>query len=92
MPADGDYVATGIDEVCGVDVLGLDVTYFDGTAWLAAWDGRAEGAEAGEVPKAVRISCMRARTVPTSPLSRNKPRFARRSVRPRPAKALELGS
>lgn len=55
-PADGDYVATGTDERCGSDITDFEVTYFDGTAWLDAWDGRPDGAQAGRVPKAVQIS------------------------------------
>jgi len=54
-PADGDYVASGTDERCGTDVTEFQATYFDGTDWLESWDGRAEGAQAGHVPKAVRI-------------------------------------
>jgi type II secretory pathway pseudopilin PulG len=53
-PADGDY-ATGADEVCGVDVLQLELAYFDGTAWVPQWDGREGGAQAAQLPKAVRI-------------------------------------
>ena len=54
-PADGDYSATGADEVCGADVKGFEATYFDGAEWVDDWDGRTGGAQAGQVPKAVRI-------------------------------------
>jgi len=54
-PADGDYVSTGVEEPCGRDVVEFDVSYFDGTQWLPQWDGRAGGAQAGKVPKAIHI-------------------------------------
>ncbi len=54
-PADGDP-ATGSSEVCGRDVSQFDVSYFDGTQWLEEWDGRADGGQAGALPKAVSIS------------------------------------
>ncbi len=55
-PADGDYEATGTDEVCGTDVVGLELSYFDGTQWLTAWDGREDGEQEARVPKAIRIT------------------------------------
>jgi hypothetical protein len=54
-PADGDYAATGADELCGTDVAEFDATYYDGSQWLTAWDGGPGGAQAGALPKAVRI-------------------------------------
>lgn len=54
-PADGDYVTTGVEEVCGRDIAEFDVTYFDGTQWLTHWDGRPGAAQAGRVPKAIHI-------------------------------------
>lgn len=53
-PADGEF-ATGTDELCGTDITGFDVTFFDGSAWLAQWDGRQTGAQAGRIPKALHI-------------------------------------
>ena len=55
-PADGDYVASGTDEPCGGHVALFEVSYFDGAHWLSEWDGRAAAAQAGTVPKAVRIT------------------------------------
>jgi type II secretory pathway pseudopilin PulG len=55
-PADGDYETTGTDEVCGTDVVGFEVSYFDGAQWLPQWDGRAGGDQAARVPKAIRLT------------------------------------
>jgi type II secretory pathway pseudopilin PulG len=55
-PADGDYEATGIDEPCGTDVVAFEASYFDGTQWLSAWDGRHGGDQEAHVPKAVRLT------------------------------------
>lgn len=52
---DGDY-ATGDDEVCGRSVTGFSVTYFDGTDWQMRWDGRAGQAQAGLLPKAIKLT------------------------------------
>ncbi|MBI4354118.1 MAG: prepilin-type N-terminal cleavage/methylation domain-containing protein [Candidatus Omnitrophica bacterium] len=48
-PADGDYEATGTSEVCGTDVVELNLSYFDGTQWVTAWDDSSP-------PKAVRVT------------------------------------
>ena len=53
-PADGDY-ATGASDVCGRDIAQLDLTYFDGSAWVDRWDARSGAAQAGQLPKAVHI-------------------------------------
>ena len=63
-PADGDYLSTGTSELCGTGVRGLEATYFDGTAWLKTWDGRVGAAQAGRVPKAVRIALTIGNTKP----------------------------
>jgi len=55
-PADGDYVATGMDELCGSGVAEFSVLYFDGTQWLTQWDGRPDAPQAAQVPKAIRIT------------------------------------
>lgn len=55
-PADGDYESTGSDELCGSDVTGFEVAYHDGQGWLTGWDGRAGSTQAGQIPKAVRIT------------------------------------
>ena len=62
---DGAY-ATGEDEVCGRDVPGLTIAYFDGTAWQPRWDGRPDGAQAGRVPKAIRLTFTLGRQRPES--------------------------
>lgn len=54
-PADGDY-ASGDREMCGRDVAALELSFYDGEAWLPRWDGQAGGAQAGELPKAVLIT------------------------------------
>jgi prepilin-type N-terminal cleavage/methylation domain-containing protein len=54
-PADGDYVGSGVDELCGTDVGEFDVTYFDGAQWLSSWDAREGGAQANAIPKAVHV-------------------------------------
>jgi len=51
---DGDYL-TGTQELCGQGVAGLALSYFDGTEWRSRWDGRPGTAEAGRLPKAVRV-------------------------------------
>jgi prepilin-type N-terminal cleavage/methylation domain-containing protein len=53
-PADGDY-ATGEHELCGSDIAQLSVTYFDGAAWVEAWDARPAGGQEGRLPRAVHI-------------------------------------
>lgn len=53
-PADGDY-ASGVSELCGTKIEKFDVTYFDGSQWLSAWDGRPAGLQAALLPKAVHI-------------------------------------
>jgi len=55
-PADGDYATVGADEICAQRVSGFSVSYFDGVEWLAAWDGRPDGAQAGRLPTAVRLT------------------------------------
>ena len=55
-PADGEYVQTGTDELCGTDIVDFDVSYFDGASWLTRWDGRAGAAQEGKIPHAVRLS------------------------------------
>lgn len=55
-PADGDYVQTGMEELCGTDIVDFDVSYFDGAAWLAQWDGRTGGAQEAHAPTAIRLS------------------------------------
>lgn len=55
-PADGDYATGGLDESCGHDIVMLDISYFDGTAWLVQWDGRPGGAQEGRIPKALHIA------------------------------------
>lgn len=60
---DGDY-ATGTQELCGRDVVGLTLSYFDGAEWRDRWDGRSGGAEAGRLPKAVRVSLTMGRQRP----------------------------
>jgi prepilin-type N-terminal cleavage/methylation domain-containing protein len=54
-PADGDY-ATGSADICGHDITGFVAVYFDGQQWLERWDGRPDGAHAGWLPKAVKIT------------------------------------
>lgn len=54
-PADGDYMTTGTDEVCGSEVVEFDVSYFDGTTWLTQWDGRLGALQTAKAPKALRI-------------------------------------
>ncbi len=54
---DGDY-ATGADELCGTEVSEWAATYFNGTDWLDRWDGRAGGAQAGQLPKAIHLILM----------------------------------
>ena len=54
-PADGNY-ATGTNELCGREISAFTVTYFDGTTWVDRWDGRAQGAQAGQLPKAIHIT------------------------------------
>ncbi len=49
--ADADYT-TGQSELCGNDIAAFSIAYFDGNAWQDAWDGKAQ---AGNLPKAVRI-------------------------------------
>lgn len=49
--ADGDY-ATGTSEICGHDVAGFEVSYFDGTAWVDHWDAHP----LGQLPKAVHLT------------------------------------
>ena len=56
QPADGAYTASGSDELCGSGVAQFDVSYFDGTGWLPQWDGRPSGAQAGQIPKAIRLT------------------------------------
>ena len=53
-PADGDYT-TGVSELCGRDIQGFELTYFDGTQWLEYWEGEPEGEQAGLLPKAIHI-------------------------------------
>jgi len=53
-PADGDYTS-GASELCGTRIEDFDVTYFDGSQWITAWDGRPGGAQAAALPKAVHI-------------------------------------
>lgn len=53
-PADGDY-ATGESEACGRELSAFRVSYFDGSEWIGDWDGRTGAAQAGRVPKAVKI-------------------------------------
>ncbi|MBI4341353.1 MAG: prepilin-type N-terminal cleavage/methylation domain-containing protein [Candidatus Omnitrophica bacterium] len=48
--------ATGEDEVCGREVAGLAIRYFDGAAWQPRWDARPQGPQAGRLPKALRIT------------------------------------
>ncbi len=55
-PADGDYAATGTQELCGSQIMAFDVSYFDGAQWLSGWDGRVGGLQEAQVPKAVRLS------------------------------------
>ena len=55
-PADGDYAATGTDELCGVDVSGVESLFFDGMVWLDSWDSRKGGAQEGRLPKAVHLT------------------------------------
>ena len=62
---DGDY-ATGQEEVCGRDVAGLTVGYFDGAVWQPRWDARPGHAQAGRLPKAIRISLTISRQRPES--------------------------
>ena len=52
-PADGDY-STGESEVCGRDVTQFSLSFFDGTAWVPSWDGRA-ASPAGALPKAIHV-------------------------------------
>ncbi len=54
-PADGDFLTTGIEELCGREVVEFKVSYFDGTQWLSQWDGRPGAMQAGTVPKAIHI-------------------------------------
>lgn len=51
---DSDY-ATGTDELCGKEISEWTATYFNGTEWLDRWDGRSEGAQAGQLPKAIHL-------------------------------------
>ena len=53
--ADGNY-ATGDAEVCGREVSGFKVAYYDGARWQSQWDARPEQPQAGLWPKAVRFS------------------------------------
>jgi len=55
-PADGDYLTVTADEFCGRDVSEFEVSFFDGTQWIAQWDGRPGKPQAATVPKAVRIT------------------------------------
>lgn len=55
-PADGDYGTVQADEVCGEQIAEFQVSYFDGSAWLTAWDGRVGAAQAGAIPKALRMA------------------------------------
>ena len=58
---DGNY-ATGQEEVCGRDIDGFDVTYFDGAQWLLRWAPQP----AGRLPQAVRIVLKIGRRKPES--------------------------
>ena len=53
-PADGDYT-TGTDELCGRDISQFNLSFFNGTEWLDRWDARPEGAQAGQLPKAIHM-------------------------------------
>ena len=54
-PADGDYLTGGSDEVCGSDISGFEVSFFDGSKWLGQWDGREGKDNAGMIPRAIRL-------------------------------------
>ncbi len=60
---DGNY-ATGEAEVCGREVEGFKIAYFDGTDWQPRWDARAQQAQAGRWPKAIRFSIMMGKQKP----------------------------
>lgn len=47
--------ADGDDEV-GSAVTDLEFSYFDGAAWVAAWDATPAGPQAGRLPQAVQVT------------------------------------
>ena len=58
QPPDGKEATATAEEVCGTDLAAFDVSYTaqaSPPAWGPSWEGHAEGAQAGQVPKAVRI-------------------------------------
>ncbi len=65
-PADGDYAATGRDELCGNDIQGFDVRYFNGMEWFDQWDSRPGGPQAEELPKALQVTVTIGREHPES--------------------------
>ena len=52
---DGDY-ATGTQELCGQGIEGFTLAFFNGSEWREQWDGRPGASEAGQLPKAVRVT------------------------------------
>jgi hypothetical protein len=63
-PADGDY-ATGESDVCGNEVTGLVISYFDGLTWLDQWDAReASPNQETQLPKAVFLTLTLGKTKP----------------------------
>lgn len=65
-PADGDFIATGRDEVCGTDIQGFDVSYFTGSEWVGQWDSRPTGLQAGQLPRALQVTVLIGREHPES--------------------------
>lgn len=53
---DVDFQTADADEPLGTQVSAWSLAYFDGAAWQDRWDARQGGAQAGRLPKAVRIS------------------------------------
>ncbi len=54
-PPDYDFSTFSREEPLSEDVSALAFSYYDGEAWLDAWDSQAGAAQAGLIPKAVKV-------------------------------------
>jgi len=52
---DYDFSTFDIEEVLSENVSALSFEYSDGDAWQETWDSRPQGAQAGVLPKALRV-------------------------------------
>ncbi|MDO8489399.1 MAG: prepilin-type N-terminal cleavage/methylation domain-containing protein [Candidatus Omnitrophota bacterium] len=64
-PASGNIFSTGSSDQVVARISSVTFEYFDGTTWQPTWSSRTGGAQAGTLPKAVRITLVAQENAPT---------------------------